>query len=205
MADPIWPVAGQEIGLVVNSGPVQRCFVDDVQPPRGLVLGARQPVTTQYVPGATAVLHWCSPAGRHQLTTRMVRPAWDDDSLWELAVLEEPSVLQQRAFARGSEALPAELSQAGRTWRVFVVDLGEGGARCFLPDGAGLVPEVTVHLHLSLDGQQLVLPAEVLSNEPASDDGHLARLRFLPLGRVADVLHLRMMKQQRRARTVGRP
>lgn len=189
---------------MIDGAPDRICIVDDVRPPRCIVL--RQPVSVELDPpvGSTLVLSWKTSEGLHQLTAVLASQLWDHMPLWELEVLHDPMVSQQRAYTRASDALPVELTQAEHRWRAIVVDLSEGGARCVLRPGEAPVVGGTVELHLSLDGRQLALAAEVLSVELGTDDRQVARLRFAALGRTADVLHRRVIEQQRRARAVGR-
>jgi hypothetical protein len=121
----------------------------------------------------------------------------------QLEVLGEPETFQRRAYARAADALPALLAQSGQRWPTVIADLGEGGARCVLEDAAGLSVGDHVQLHLVLDEQDMLLPADVLTVEPSPQDRTTVRLRFGPIGRLGDRLHRRVLDQQRRARALG--
>jgi hypothetical protein len=200
----LWPAAGQQLTVVVDGGHAQRCVVDDVRPPDCLVL--REPVSITGEPpvGGAVHLFWSSSAGRHELLTTLARQTWDQMPLWELHVSRDPSVRQERAFARAADALPCQLLQDERRWRAIVVDLSEGGARCVVHESEGLASGASVELHLALEGRELTLPAEVLSVKPGTEDRWEVRLRFVGLGRLSDLLRRRVMEQQRRARSVAR-
>jgi hypothetical protein len=200
----IWPTAGQLVTIVLDSGHSQNCVVDDVRPPDSLVL--REPVSLTDEPPLGGAVHllWSSTAGRHELVATLARETWDHMPLWELHVSRNPSVRQERAFARAADALPCQLRQDGWHWRAIVVDLSEGGARCVVHQSDGLTVGASVELHLALEGRELTLPAEILSVEPGTEDRWVVRLRFVGLGRLSDLLRRRVMEQQRRARSVGR-
>lgn len=204
MLAAIWPAAGQLVTIVLGSGHSQNCVVDDVRPPDSLVL--REPVSLTDEPpvGGPVHLFWSSAAGRHELAATLTRQTWDHMPLWELHVSHQPSVRQERAFARAADALPCQLRRDGWHWRAIVVDLSEGGARCVIQDSDGLVAGASVELHLALEGRELTLPAEVLSVDPGTEERWVVRLRFVGLGRLSDLLRRRVMEQQRRARSVGR-
>lgn len=204
MLAAIWPTAGQLVTIVLDSGHSQNCVVDDVRPPDSLVL--REPVSLTGEPpvGRAVHLFWSSTAGRHEIAATLASQTWDHMPLWELRLVRNPSVRQERAFARATDALPCQLRQDGRNWRALVVDLSEGGARCVVHTCEELAAGASVELHLALEGRELTLPAEVLSVEPGTEDRWVVRLRFVGLGRLSDLLRRRVMEQQRRARSVGR-
>jgi hypothetical protein len=201
----IWPTPGQRVTIVVEGGHGHNVVVDDVRPPDSLVL--REPVSVTGEPpvGGAVHLFWSSSAGRHEMLATLARQTWDHMPLWELHVARDPSVRQERAFARAADALPCRLLQDDRQWRAIVVDLSEGGARCVVHENDGLAPGASVELHLALEGRELTLPAEVLDVKPGTEDRWEVRLRFVGLGRLSDLLRRRVMEQQRRARSVGRP
>lgn len=203
MAAPTWPAAGQQVTTTIGSEP-QLCVVDDVRPPGCLVL--RQPVSLSAdAPiGSTLVLRWTTAAGRHELTGRLGRQLWDRMPLWEIDVLCDPTVFQQRAFARVPDVLPVEMRQAGHRWEGVAVDVSEGGARCSVRHGGTLLVSGGAELHLSLEERPLVLQAEVLSLEPHDSERQLARVRFSPPAWAGDALRRRVMEQQRRARAASR-
>lgn len=205
MAAPTWPAAGQQVSTTIgNELQQQLCVVDDVRPPGCLVL--RQPVAFHAgVPiGTPLVLRWTTAAGRHELTGRLGRPVWDRMPLWEVDVLHDPTVFQQRAYARVPDVLPVQVRQAGHRWEAVAVDLSEGGARCSVRHGGTLLVTGGAELHLSLEERPLVLQAEVLSLEPHDQERQLARVRFSPPGWAGDALRRRVMEQQRRARAASR-
>lgn len=204
MPTPTWPAAGQQVTLLGWGEQERLAVVDDVRPPHCLVL--REPVScgASTAVGKSLALHWTTAAGRHELTARLVREIWDRMPLWELEVLQDPSVSQQRAFARAPDALPVELAQRDRRWHGVAVDISEGGARCSLVHADQLRAGDTVELRLSLETRQLALRADVLSVETAPNDRSVARLRFTAEGWTADALRRRVMEQQRRARAAAR-
>lgn len=205
MPAPTWPAAGQQVTTTIGSDlPQQLCIVDDVRPPGRLVL--RQPVSlhAEAPIGTTLVLRWTTAAGRHELTGRLARQVWDRMPLWEIDVLRDPTVFQQRAFARVPDVLPVTMSQAGHRWQAAAVDLSEGGARCSVRHGGTLLVVGGAEVHLSVEGRPLVLQAEVLSLEPHDQERQLARVRFSAPGWVGDALRRRVMEQQRRARAASR-
>ena len=201
---PTWPAAGQQVTLIGCGEHEQVVVVDDVRPPRCLVL--REPVTPEArtTVGSGLVLRWTTAAGRHELTARLAREVWDRMPLWELEVLQDPSVSQQRAYARAPDALPVELAHENSRWHGMAVDISEGGARCSLVHADGLLAVDAVELRLSLEGRQLALRAEVLSVQTGAEGRSLARLRFAAAGPAADALRRRVMEQQRRARAAAR-
>lgn len=205
MPAPTWPAAGQQVTTSVGSElPQQLCIVDDVRPPGCLVL--RQPVSLQAEApiGTVLVLRWTTVAGRHELAGQLVRQLWDRMPLWEVDVLHDPTVFQQRAFARVPDLLAVELTQAGSRWEAVAVDLSEGGARCSVRHGGTLLVAGGAELHLTLEERPLVLQVEVLSLEPPDQDRQLARVRFAAPGWVGDALRRRVMERQRRARAASR-
>lgn len=205
MPAPTWPTAGQQVTTTVGSELQQQlCIVDDVRPPGCLVL--RQPVAlhAEAPIGTTLVLSWTTVAGRHELTGRLARKLRDRMPLWEIDVLRDPTVFQQRAFARVPDVLPVEMTQAGSRWEAVAVDLSEGGARCSVRHGGTLIVVGGAELHLTLEGRPLVLQVEVLSLEPHDEERQLARVRFSAPGWVGDALRRRVMERQRRARAASR-
>ena len=204
MPMPTWPAAGQHVVLVGCGEQERVVVVDDVRPPRCLVL--REPVSSEVTTpaGSTLVLRWTTAAGRHELTARLARQVWDRMPLWELEVLADPSVSQQRAFARAPDALPVQLAHQDRRWHGVAVDISEGGARCSLVHAEELLAVGTVELRLSLEERQLTLRAEVLSVDTGPEGRSVARLRFTAAGPTADALRRRVMEQQRRARAAAR-
>lgn len=204
MLAAIWPTAGQRVAVVFDSRLDERGIVDDIHPPHRIVLREPASVTGEPPVGGAVHLFWNSSAGRHELVTELVRQVWDRMPLWELNVMEAPSLRQERAFARVAVALPCEVRGDGQRWRAIVVDLGEGGARCVLPEVEGLSVGDAVELNLALDGRDLDLPAVLLSLDLGQEDRWVVRLRFTGLGRLSDLLRRHVMEQQRRARSVGR-
>lgn len=199
-----WPTAGQRVAVVYDSRLDEHGVVDDVLPPDRLVLREPASVTGEPPVGSPIHLFWSSTAGRHELVTELVRQVWDRMPLWELHVTQEPSVRQERAFARATVALPCELRLDQQHWRAIVVDIGEGGARCVLPEVEGLSVGAAIELRLALDGRELDLPAVLLSVDPGREERWVVRLRFTGLGRLSDLLRRQVMEQQRRSRLVSR-
>jgi hypothetical protein len=199
-----WPVAGQQVTALIDDIQDQRCVVDDVRPPHGLVL--RKPVTLPHElsDGSSVLLRWKTSAGRHEMLTRLTGQVWDHMPLWQLDAQREPSVWQRRAFTRAPDALPVHLRQEDELWRGVAVDLSEGGARCVLRSAKGVVLGAPASLHLMLEEQHLALPGTVLSLETDPEERQIVRLQFDPLGRIADLLRRRVMEQQRRERALSR-
>lgn len=197
-------MAGQQVTALVDDVRDQRCVVDQVRAPHGLVL--RKPVTIQQelADGSSILLRWKTAAGRHEMRTRLAREVQDVMPLWELDALDEPSIWQRRAFTRAADALPMHLRQEDLLWRGVVVDLSEGGARCVLRHAEGVVVAAPAELHMMLEDTQLALPARLLSLETHEDERQIVRLQFGPLGRTSDLLRRRVMEQQRRARALSR-
>jgi hypothetical protein len=196
-----WPSQGQLIGIVLGDRE-HPAVVDDVSVPHHLVL--REPVSASAPPepGSPLLLVWSTPSGQHQLHVALTGTARQPMPLWQLEALGEPETFQRRAYARAADALPALLAQSGRRWPTIIADLGEGGARCVLEDATDLRAGDAVQLHLVLDGQDMLLPAEVLTLEQTPPERVTARLRFGPIGRLGDRLHRRVLEQQRRARSL---
>jgi hypothetical protein len=197
-------MAGQQVTALVDDVQDQRCVVDQVRAPHGLVL--RKPVTVQQelADGSIVLLRWKTAAGRHELKTRLAGEVQDVMPLWELDALGEPSIWQQRAFIRAADSLPVHLRQEDRLWRGVVVDLSEGGARCVLRHAEGVVVAAPAELHMMLEDKQLALPGTLLSLDTDEDERQVIRMQFGPLGRTADLLRRRVMEQQRRVRALAR-
>jgi hypothetical protein len=200
---PTWPAPGQKVVLLTGEQE-QVCVVDDVRPPRCLVLREPVPVDGRTPVGSTLVLRWTTAAGRHELTARLARQVWDHMPLWEVHVLEDPSVFQQRSFARAADALSVELVHEDQRWHGMAVDISEGGARCSFEHATGLLAVGAVDLHMCLEDRRLVLRAQVLSVERGPEGRWTARLRFTAAGTTGDMLRRRVMEQQRRARAATR-
>lgn len=204
MTSPAWPLTGRAVQVVVGQDECT-AVVEEVRPPDRLLIRKPVPAVRTAELGTRLLLVWMNPSGLHQLHVVLASTLCAPAPLWELEALGEAEVYQRRAYARAADALPAHLARDGRRWKATVVDLGEGGARCVLACADGLAAGDRIQLHLVLDQQDLLLPAEVLTVEPGPTERVVAvRLRFGSLGRLGDRLHRRVLDQQRRARALER-
>lgn len=202
-ASPSWPCTGQQVTVVV--GDVDRfAIVDHAEPSQHLVL--REPVGAAPPPaaGTPLVLLWCTAGGHHQLQARLGEVVRDRMPLWRLSDMATPTVSQRRAHTRAPDALRGQIVHAERTWPAVVADLGAGGARCVLEQPDDLAVGNRVLLKVNVDGHDLLIGGEVLEVSDEGGSRTAARLRFADMGRMADVVHRRVMQQQRRLRAARR-
>lgn len=201
-----WPHPGQRVDVRVAEDATLLAVVDDVRAPEQLHL--RLPVQRDGSPapdvplGATVAVTWTSASGQHVLPSTLVdRPA-AGVPLWRLAPDHEPVVLQRRDFVRVAESMRVSLQRDDHgAWTAALCDLSEGGVRCVVRRPNDLAVGDVLQLTLSLEDRQLELPATVLG---VDDDGERTtlRLQFAELGRRADLLRRRVLRQQQRARGV---
>lgn len=208
MADPTWPHPGQRVDVEIpDDAAALIAVVDDVRPPEQLHL--RIPVQRDGSPsptlplGSPLALRWTSPAGQHVLPSTLVGMPEARVELWKLEPAEDPQVVQRRDYVRVPETLKVTLRRGEDLWVAGLCDLSEGGARCVVLTPTDLAEGDELLLCLSLESQQLELPAAVVGVQQG-EDRTTARVRFQALGRQADLLvRRRVLEQQRRARAAG--
>ena len=199
------PPAGQHVLLTdVRTDTQLMTIVDDdlapdcllVQPPLGA--GGR-PVAA--LPTASPLrVCWTTAAGRHELDTTLVEVQRGRRELWRLVAAGSTRTTQLRRFARAADSLPGELTRGRDRWSALVSDLSEGGARALVADPAGLAPDQTVLLYLTLEDQRLQLTGRLLPFTPAEVGRTELRLEFADIGRAADIIRRRVLALQIRAR-----
>ena len=213
MPIPVWPRIGQRVDVLVpGTGEQMLAVVDDARPPEQLHL--REPVTPEGGPAARVplgkelLLRWTTPAGLHELAVELAAFPFNRVQLWKLVPLTVPVIDQRREYLRAPDALQAQLTHGTHRWHGIVIDLSEGGARCVVDEPADLVVGSTLKVAVDVEGEPIVVEADLLALEPMEGPIETPRatirLRFRELGRAADVVRRRVLEQERRARAMAR-
>jgi hypothetical protein len=209
------PLARPEVGarltlLVVASGAEVFASVDAVHLPDRLLLCEPVDADGRHVePLASGVdlrLVWTTTAGRHDVAATMAGVVHDQVPLWRVEMRSAPTVVQRRDYTRASDSLRGEIHY-GHLWsKLVVLDLSEGGARCMVRDPGVLPVGGRVQLRTVIEDQDVLLDATLLAADPQDKLGERVqvRLRFVDLGRTADVVRKRVLEQQRKARQSSR-
>jgi hypothetical protein len=195
--------------LVVATGAELFTKVDSIRLPDRLVLGEPVDQEGHHVEplptGSDLRLIWTSTAGRHEVSATMAGVVHDRVPLWRVEVRSAPTVVQRRDYTRAPDSLRGELHY-GQLWsKLVVLDLSEGGARCMVRDPGELEVGRPVELGITLEGQDVLIEATLLAADPQDKRGELVqvRLKFVDLGRTADLVRKRVLEQQRKARLSG--
>ncbi|GGK14667.1 hypothetical protein GCM10010124_04040 [Pilimelia terevasa] len=157
------PAVGARVQVVVD-GDAHPCHVEaaagarlSVNAPIGLA-AARLPA-----PGATVHLRWTDRRGRHHVGARL---AGRDAQTWELDVVGDVAVNQQRLYVRGGGGEPMRLRRldpAGPALDGEVVDVAERGLRGRFA-------------HVDLEAGDRVTVAVTLDGEPVTVLGTVLRV-----------------------------
>lgn len=206
------PQAGGRVTLIlVATGAEVFARVDAVPERDRVVLSEPVDLDGRHVEplpsGSNLQMVWTSPAGRHEVGATMAGVVHDRVPLWRVEVRETPTVVQRRDYARAPVSLRGEIHYDTSWSKLVVLDLSEGGARCAVHDPGPLPVGRQVELRITLDDQDLLLPATLLAADPQDKAGELVqvRVRFGELSRsTADVVRKRVLEQQRKARVSGR-
>lgn len=112
-------------------------------------------------PGEALLLEWFSPEGVHVLPARFVTLAGEETPVWQVEIDGEVVVTNRRRFVRTQKDGTTRTHVSGRALVVEMVDISEGGVRCFVPfestggkppDGVGESSSAEVSLDLSAKG-----------------------------------------------------
>ncbi len=126
--------------------------------------------------GTTMEMCWTSQRGRHIVATRLAEIKRGMLSSWVVQLDGEIHLLQRRKFVRGGGGEPIQVhltaEQEAGVLAGRVVDISEGGLRCWLDSGklsCDFAGGETVTAVVGLEGDQIAIHGEVLrvSAEPA--------------------------------------
>ncbi len=133
------------------------------------------------LPGQVIEVFWVQPRARVILPCRLVRIADTAPYQWILEPIGEPRKSNRREFVRGGGGLAVGLGneEALRQLNGKLLDISEGGLRCWVPEAGGVKVGDRLSASLRLSTGRLEQDGAVHTVRPAFDEpGHHLILTF---------------------------
>jgi hypothetical protein len=132
-------------------------------------------------PGQVLEVFWVQPRARVILPCRVVRIADEPPYRWVLEPIGEPRKSNRRMFVRGGGGLPVGLENDEEVRQLDgkLLDISEGGLRCWVPEAGGVKVGDRLSASLRLSTGRLEQDGAVHTVRPAFDEpGHHLILTF---------------------------
>lgn len=194
------PAVGTSMFLVLGEGVNFRSHLESVD---GETFTVAAPLETAgpagFTPGQQFDVFWATPRTRIVLPSRLVALSGETPFRWRLAPTEPPRQSNRREYVRGGGGAAVRLTAAGDDEHIIdgaLLDISEGGLRCWIDEPAALVPgdELSATVSLGAAGEVAVTGTILTVREaPHGDPGRHIVLTFKTGENLAQMIRLYVM------------
>jgi hypothetical protein len=135
----------------------------------------------EFAPGHQFDVFWAPPRTRIVLPSRMIAISDEAPFRWTLAPTEAPRQSNRREFVRGGGGAAVRLATGDREIDGALLDISEGGLRCWIDEPAKLAPgdSLTAMVELGASGEvELTGTILTVRDAPHGDPGQHIVLTF---------------------------
>jgi PilZ domain len=176
------PAVGTSMFLVLGEGVNFRSRLESVD---GDTFTVAAPLETAgpaaLTPGQEFDLFWASTSTRYVLPTRLVAVSDEAPFRWQLAPTEPPRQSNRREYVRGGGGAAVHLAGDDHQIEGALLDISEGGLRCWIDQPATLAPGDHLRATVRLgDAGEVELSGTILTvrRAPHGDPGQHVVLTF---------------------------
>ncbi|GAB2618395.1 hypothetical protein Aab01nite_32140 [Paractinoplanes abujensis] len=191
------PDVGTAMFLVLGEGVNFRSRLESVD---GETFAVTAPLETAgpvaYTPGQQFEVFWATPRTRIMLPTRLVALSDEAPFRWRLAPTAAPRQSNRREYVRGGGGAAVRLTAGERALEGALLDISEGGLRCWIDEPAALSPgdELGATVSLGAEGEVEVTGTILTVREaPHGDPGLHVVLTFTSGESLAQMIRLYVM------------
>ncbi|MDY7089011.1 MAG: PilZ domain-containing protein [Actinomycetota bacterium] len=193
------PAVGTPMFLVLGEGVNFRSRLESVD---GETFTVAAPLETAgpagFRPGQQFDVFWATPRTRIVLPSRLVELSDESPFRWRLTPVEAPRQSNRREYVRGGGGVPVRLTAVGAETHLVgaLLDISEGGLRCWIDEPAALAPgdELNAAVSLGAAGEVEVTGTILTVREaPHGDPGRHVVLTFDTGESLAQMIRLYVM------------
>ncbi|WP_030441861.1 flagellar brake protein [Actinoplanes subtropicus] len=176
------PVVGTPLFLVLGEGVSFRSRLESVDADTFTVAAPLEIAgPAALAPGDQFEVFWAPPRTRIVLPARLVAISGEAPFRWTLAPTEAPRQSNRREYVRGGDGAVRLVTEANDGIEGALLDISEGGLRCWIDEPAELAPgdQLTARLALGTSGE-VELSGTILTvrDAPHGDPGRHLVLTF---------------------------
>jgi hypothetical protein len=191
------PDVGTAMFLVLGEGVNFRSRLESVD---GETFTVTAPLETAgpvaYTPGQEFEVFWATPRTRIVVPTRLVALSDETPFRWRLTPTEAPRQSNRREYVRGGGGAPVRLAADELSVEGALLDISEGGLRCWIDEPAALAPgdELRATVSLGKEGE-IEVTGTILTvrSAPHGDPGQHVVLTFDSGENLAQMIRLYVM------------
>lgn len=192
------PAVGTPMFLVLGEGLNFRSRLESVEADTFTVAAPLETTgPAALVPGDQFDVFWAPPRTRIVLPTRLVTISDDTPFRWTLAPIEAPRQSNRREYVRGGGGAAVRLlTEANQEFEGALLDISEGGLRCWIDEPVKLAPgdRLTAMLGLGTSGTaELNGTIHTVREAPHGDPGRHIVLTFDAEEILAQMIRLYVM------------
>jgi hypothetical protein len=192
------PAIGTSMFLVLGEGVNFRSRLESVDGDTFTVAAPLETTNpTTHTPGHQFDVFWAPPRTRMVLPIRLVAISDEAPFRWTLAPVQAPRQSNRREFVRGGGGAAVRLmTEDDRRVDGALLDISEGGLRCWTDEPTGLAPGDQLRAAVWLDGSgEVELSGTVLTvrDAPHGEPGQHVILTFETEENVAQMIRLYIM------------
>ncbi|GAA2642324.1 PilZ domain-containing protein [Paractinoplanes durhamensis] len=191
------PAIGAPMFLVLGEGLNFRSRLESID---GDTFTVAAPLETadpaEIVPGHLFDVFWAPPRTRIVLPTRLVAISEQAPYRWTLAPMEAPRQSNRREFVRGGGGAVVRLANEDRAMEGALLDISEGGLRCWIDEPVKLTVGDHLRAAVSLgDAGEVEMTGTILTvrDAPHGDPGQHVVLTFNSEESLAQMIRLYVM------------
>ncbi|SNY39177.1 PilZ domain-containing protein [Paractinoplanes atraurantiacus] len=136
---------------------------------------------TAGIPDGQFDVFWASPRSRIVLPSRVVAVSGEAPHRWTLTAAAPAHHSNRREYVRGGGGAAVHLTADDHEMQAALLDISEGGLRCWIDEPAPLTPGAHLHAAMNLPGaHSLTVNGTILTvrNAPHGDPGQHIVLTF---------------------------
>ncbi|MBL7254168.1 flagellar brake protein [Paractinoplanes lichenicola] len=191
------PDVGTALFLVLGEGVNFRSRLESVD---GETFTVAAPLETAgpagFTPGQEFEIFWATPRTRIVLPTRLVALSDESPFRWRLTPTAAPRQSNRREYVRGGGGAAVRLATEEHSMEGALLDISEGGLRCWIDEPADLAPGDELRATVSLGPENEVeVTGTILTvrEAPHGDPGQHVVLTFTSGESLAQMIRLYVM------------